>query len=64
MLGRRRMRRRHFLVGAGSTLACPSIVLADTARVLKVVPFANVSAIDPIASPAYFARNHGFLVYA
>jgi peptide/nickel transport system substrate-binding protein len=57
------MRRRHFLVGAAGILACPGIVSADTARTLKVVPFANVSAIDPIASPAYFARNHGFMVY-
>ena len=27
------------------------------------MPYANVSSIDPIASPAYFARNHGFMVY-
>jgi peptide/nickel transport system substrate-binding protein len=57
------MRRRHFLVGVGGVLACPSIGLADAARTLKVVPSANVSSIDPIASPAYFARNHGFMVY-
>jgi peptide/nickel transport system substrate-binding protein len=57
------MRRRHFLVGAGSTLACPSIGLAETKRMLKVVPYANVSSIDPIATSAYFARNHGFMVY-
>jgi len=47
----------------GSTLAYPNIVSAESARTLKVVPYANVSSIDPIATSAYFARNHGFLVY-
>ena len=57
------MRRRQFLMGAGSALACPAIASADAVRTLKVVPYANVSSIDPIATSAYFARNHGFMVY-
>ena len=57
------MKRRHFLVGVGAALACPSIGLAEATRTLRVVPYANVSSIDPIATSAYFARNHGFMVY-
>jgi peptide/nickel transport system substrate-binding protein len=57
------MQRRGFLLGTGAVLACPSIGRTEAARTLKMVPFANVSSIDPIASPAYFARNHGLMVY-
>src|ERR1041385_3008834 len=57
------MKRRQFLVGASSSLACPVVVRAETTRTLRVVPYANVSSIDPIATSAYYARNHGFMVY-
>jgi peptide/nickel transport system substrate-binding protein len=57
------MKRRQFLAGAATTLACPRIGMADPTRTLRVVPYANVSSIDPIATSAYFARNHGFMVY-
>ena len=55
------MKRRQFLLGAAMTLACPSIGMADATRTL--IMHANVSSIDPIATSAYFARNHGFMVY-
>jgi peptide/nickel transport system substrate-binding protein len=57
------MKRRQFLVAAGAALACPKVGTAESVRTLRVVPYANVSSIDPIATSAYFARNHGFMVY-
>lgn len=57
------MKRRHFLVGSSALLASPKVATAESVRTLRVVPYANVSSIDPIATSAYFARNHGFMVY-
>ena len=57
------MKRRQFLAAGVSALACPKIGTAESVRTLRVVPYANVSSIDPIATSAYFARNHGFMVY-
>jgi ABC-type transport system substrate-binding protein len=57
------MQRRMFLLGTGASLACPSIAMAETARTLKMVPYANLSSIDPMANSGYTARNHGFMVY-
>jgi peptide/nickel transport system substrate-binding protein len=32
-------------------------------KVLRFIPHANLSALDPITTTAYIARNHGYLVY-
>ncbi|MCA3268400.1 MAG: ABC transporter substrate-binding protein [Azospirillum sp.] len=32
-------------------------------KVLRFVPHANLSSLDPITTTAYIARNHGYLVY-
>ena len=56
------IRRRTMLAAGGLALAAPSIARADAARTLKMVPFANVSVLDP-QSAAYFARNHAYMVY-
>lgn len=50
------------MLAGGRALAIPSVLRASSARTLRMVPFANVSLIDPAAS-AYFARNHAFMVY-
>ncbi len=60
------MKRRNFLIGgaaatAASGLARPSI--AQPASVLKYVPQANLSSIDPIWTTATIATEHGYMVY-
>jgi peptide/nickel transport system substrate-binding protein len=61
------MKRRNFLAGSaatiGATLAAPSIVAAQDARVLRFIPQADVTVLDPIWTTAYVTRNHGFLVF-
>jgi len=46
-----------------SGLAAPSIVQAQSARVLKFIPHANLAVMDPIWTTAYVTRNHGYLVW-
>lgn len=47
------------LLAAGA--AAPA--LAQQAKVLKVIPHADLKNIDPIWTTAYITRNHGYLVY-
>jgi len=56
------LRRRSLLAAAGaSALARPAI--AQPARVLKSVPQANLTSIDPIWTTANITRNYGHMVY-
>ena len=60
------MQRRSVLKGfsaAGLGLAAPSIVAAQGVRVLKFIPHADLTVIDPIWTTADITRNHGYLVY-
>lgn len=57
------MQRRSFLAGAAAAAAAPSIVQAQANRVLKVVPHANLTVMDPVWTTAYITRNHGFAVW-
>lgn len=50
------------IASAGSLLAAPA-VRARAARVLRFVPQADLSVLDPILTTAYVARNHGMMVF-
>ncbi|WP_439953164.1 hypothetical protein, partial [Escherichia coli] len=59
------MRRRSFLTGALGAAALPRSTLAQaTARasVLKYVPQADLTMLDPIGTTAYVTRHHALLV--
>jgi peptide/nickel transport system substrate-binding protein len=56
------MRRRSFLAASAIALAAPSIARA-AGSVLRMVPQANLTSIDPIWTTANITRNHGFMVY-
>jgi ABC-type transport system substrate-binding protein len=56
------MHRRSFLVTSTISLAAPRIARA-TQSVLRMVPQANLTSIDPIWTTANITRNHGFMVY-
>ncbi|HZH47509.1 MAG TPA: ABC transporter substrate-binding protein, partial [Roseococcus sp.] len=55
------MHRRTLLVASGAMLAAPA--LAQPARVLKFVPQANLTSLDPIWTTANVTRNHGYMVF-
>jgi peptide/nickel transport system substrate-binding protein len=46
------MRRRTFLTASAATLALPGVVRADKRRVLKFIPQADLSILDPIWTTA------------
>jgi peptide/nickel transport system substrate-binding protein len=57
------MKRRDFLAATAATLAAPRIAAAQSTRVLKFIPQADLVVLDPIWTTATVTRNHGFLVY-
>src|ERR1043166_2676414 len=68
--GSSHMHRRAFLksaAGAGilgaSGLATPAISQRAAARVVRLVPHADLANFDPIWTTAYIARNAGLLVW-
>lgn len=58
------MRRRELLRSAPlALLAAPALSQPAGARVLKVIPEANLTSLDPIWTTAQITRHHGYLVY-
>ena len=57
------MKRRTFFAASAAGLSIPSLGLAQARTILKFVPQADLAVLDPIATPAFVTRNHGFLVF-
>ena len=57
------MQRRSLLAGAAAALAAPALAQPAGSRVLRVIPQANLTSLDPIWTTAVVTRNHGYLVY-
>jgi len=62
------MRRRDVLAGvagaaAASALARPALAQPEGQRVLRFVPYADLSIFDPIWTTADIVRDHGYMVY-
>ena len=55
--------KRRTLLAVTSGLALPSIVRAQGSRVLRFIPQADLSTLDPHWNTAYVTRNHGFMVF-
>jgi peptide/nickel transport system substrate-binding protein len=60
------MRRRDILQSAlavTAALAAPNIVAAETARVVRFVPQADLATLDPVWTTADVTRNHAHLIF-
>jgi peptide/nickel transport system substrate-binding protein len=62
------MDRRRFLAGgaalaASGSLARPALAAGDAAHVLRFIPGADVTILDPLATTAYPTRNHGHMCW-
>ena len=59
--------RRSVLAGGGGllglTLAKPSLGQGDPAHVLRFIPQADVTILDPLGTTAYATRNHGHMCW-
>ncbi len=55
--------RRRFLQGSAALMAAPRLAKAQGAHVLKFVPAADLSVLDPVWTTSYQSRDHGFLVF-
>ncbi|MCR0985490.1 ABC transporter substrate-binding protein [Roseomonas populi] len=61
--------RRHLLGAAGTAGIAPfagsrpALAQPAGARVLKMVPQANLTSLDPVWTTANITRNHGYMVY-
>ncbi|MBS0639648.1 MAG: ABC transporter substrate-binding protein [Acetobacteraceae bacterium] len=57
------MRRRSFLGSAAATAALPRFAVGQQTSVLRVIPHANLSLLDPIFTTALISVNHGWAIY-
>ncbi|WP_426957438.1 ABC transporter substrate-binding protein [Muricoccus radiodurans] len=58
------IRRRHLLAAAGAAaMPMPALAQPARARVVKCVPQANLTSLDPVWTTANITRNHGYMVY-
>ena len=57
------MRRRSFLATAAALPAAPALAQNPRARVLRFVPQANLTSLDPIWTTAAVTENHGWSVF-
>ncbi len=48
---------------AAAPLAAPALAQGDAARVLKYIPQADVTILDPMVTTAYPTRDHGHMVW-
>ncbi len=58
------MKRRMFLrFAASGSLAAPAIGRAQARTILKFVPQADLTVLDPVFAPAVVTRNHAYMVF-
>jgi len=55
--------RRALLGGATALLAAPALAQGEGRQVLRFVPQADVTVLDPLATTSYAVRNHGHLLW-
>ena len=51
------------VVASGVALPRFAVAQSRAQRVLRFVPQANLSSLDPITTTAYVVRNHGYMAY-
>ncbi|HEY4251816.1 MAG TPA: ABC transporter substrate-binding protein [Roseomonas sp.] len=57
------IRRRAFLAAGATALARPALAQGEARQVLRFIPQADVTSLDPLATTSYSVRNHGHLCW-
>ena len=55
--------RRTLLAAATAALACPALAQSKNTDVLRFIPQADVTVLDPLGTTAYPTRNHGYMCW-
>ena len=55
--------RRTFIAGSAASLARPALAQSNNHRLIRFIPQADLTILDPTWTTAYVTRNHGFLVF-
>ncbi|WP_372421809.1 ABC transporter substrate-binding protein [Salinarimonas chemoclinalis] len=64
-----KLTRRELLAGAAATAGMTALPFgmgrarAAPSGILKVIPHASLTILDPVATTGYIVRNHGYLIY-
>jgi peptide/nickel transport system substrate-binding protein len=57
------IKRRNLLTATAGLLAAPALVRAEDDRVLRFIPQADLTALDPVWTSVYVTRNHAYMVF-
>src|ERR1700712_3184574 len=57
------MKRRTLLGTAAAMLAMPNLARGASGKVIRFVPYVDLSLLDPVANTATPTRNHAYLVF-
>jgi peptide/nickel transport system substrate-binding protein len=60
------MNRRELMLGASAAAAAAGLsapAAAQAKGVLKVIPHASLTTLDPVATTGYIVRNHGYMIW-
>lgn len=57
------MLKRRDVLAAATALAAARVAFGQGARVLKMVPQANLTSLDPVWTTVNITRNHAYMVY-
>ena len=60
------MNRRDILAGSAAIAAAaglPGSASAQAKGILKVIPHASLTTLDPVATTGYIVRNHGYMIW-
>jgi len=57
------LNRRSFMALSGAALSAPALAQGTGSRVLKFIPQADLTVLDPVWTTAYVTRNHGLAVF-
>lgn len=55
--------RRTLMAGTAAALAAPALAQSNKDRVIRFIPQADLTVLDPMWTTAYVTRNHGFMVF-
>jgi peptide/nickel transport system substrate-binding protein len=55
--------KRRSILAAGALLAAPRLVRGEQESVLRFIPQADLTALDPVWTSVYVTRNHAYMVF-